>query len=367
MLIVKPCKQAEIDFYQTTANHPKFQYYIPIFLGTLELNQAAAQPKTGHPYSHSRGTSQNLVPPSSGGHVTGPVEAWTPSGGGAIAAKDGIVLENVAYGFDRPNILDVKLGRRLWGDDAPPAKRQKLDKAAAETTSGPLGFRIAGMRTWMGENAGLEFESTNGYKKCDKLYGRSFHVDTVSQGFEEYFLVDQAGVTRHLASKVIRRFVEDLRGLQNVLQSEESRMYSASLLFVYEGNGERLQGDIEAAEPFETTIPSNEGSSRPEEEDKEAFHESDGVGTFDEMFAREPNNLGSDSTRFTIVKANINNPPGIEAAYESSSESEATEYKVHALKLIDFAHANWTPGHGPDENLLFGIRNVIKILEKLIS
>jgi 1D-myo-inositol-tetrakisphosphate 5-kinase/inositol-polyphosphate multikinase len=46
-------------------------------------------------------------------------------------------------------------------------------------------------------------------------------------------------------------------------------------------------------------------------------------------------------------------------------EDEEDTPKVHDLRLIDFAHADWTPGQGPDENVLMGIRSLIKILEEL--
>ena len=49
---------------------------------------------------------------------------------------------------------------------------------------------------------------------------------------------------------------------------------------------------------------------------------------------------------------------------EASSE-EGVPVKVHDFRLIDFAHASWTPGQGPDENTLVGIRNLIKIMEEL--
>ncbi|KAK5019215.1 hypothetical protein LTR16_012705, partial [Cryomyces antarcticus] len=36
--------------------------------------------------------------------------------------------------------------------------------------------------------------------------------------------------------------------------------------------------------------------------------------------------------------------------------------KLSVTKLIDFAHAKWTPGLGPDENVLQGVRSIRKIL-----
>jgi 1D-myo-inositol-tetrakisphosphate 5-kinase/inositol-polyphosphate multikinase len=39
--------------------------------------------------------------------------------------------------------------------------------------------------------------------------------------------------------------------------------------------------------------------------------------------------------------------------------------RVYSLKLIDFAHAQWTPGQGPDENNLKGVRSLIRIFDEL--
>lgn len=46
-------------------------------------------------------------------------------------------------------------------------------------------------------------------------------------------------------------------------------------------------------------------------------------------------------------------------------EEEDDPPKVHDLRLIDFAHASWTPGQGPDENVLMGVRSLIRLLDEL--
>lgn len=249
-------------------------------------------------------------------------EEWAPSGGGKISTDLAIVLENVAAPFRKPNILDVKLGARLWDDHAPPAKRAKLDTTAAETTSKPLGFRIAGMRTWQGPaatagNGKLAALSENGYKLYDKFYGRQFSASTVRQGFEDFFLLERGAVAKGPMRKVINRFLEDLEGLKFVLEREESRMYSSSLLFVYEGDQDALR-DAFVAEKEDEEVPPNE----------------------------------------------IN---GGETHEESDDDGEGQRPAVQALKLIDFAHAEWTPGQGMDENLLHGLNSVIKLLEGLVG
>ena len=85
-------------------------------------------------------------------------------------------------GFQRPNILDVKLGIRVWADDASPEKRNKMDKVSSETTSGSLGLRITGMRLWEEPQGGQ-----GRYQVYEKDYGRRFNAQNVRRGFEEFF------------------------------------------------------------------------------------------------------------------------------------------------------------------------------------
>ena len=266
-----------------------------------------------------------------------------PSNGGQLNTDCAIVLENVAAGLRKPNILDVKLGARLWADDAPPAKRQKFDDLSNITTSKPLGFRIAGMKTWMGAKAaGHNQAGLDGYKIYDRNYGRALTPETVREGFENYFFIDSAGITKKFARRVIKRFLGDLHGLQEVLEKEESRMYSASLLFVYEGDGAGLQAD------FET--------------EKQVLD----LETEQQLLELETPQRGALSNGFPDRPVMGDEGVGSEDEEDDDEGVEALP-KIQAVKMIDFAHAAWTPGMGPDENVLHGIRNVIKILQELLT
>uniref|UniRef100_V5EFE5 Kinase n=1 Tax=Kalmanozyma brasiliensis (strain GHG001) TaxID=1365824 RepID=V5EFE5_KALBG len=55
-----------------------------------------------------------------------------------------VVMENLTYGYEKPNVCDIKLGTQLWDEDANEEKRQRMDKAAANTTSGSHGIRLTG-------------------------------------------------------------------------------------------------------------------------------------------------------------------------------------------------------------------------------
>ena len=326
-IVVKPCQQSEIDFYESTAAHPDFSLHIPTFIGHVSLGSDTT-------VAQAAGTlvlpGETVPDPSPAGpDVDGATlndGAWAPSGGGKIDTDSAIVLENVAFGYKKPNILDVKLGARLWADDAPVAKRVKLNKVAEETTSKPLGFRIAGMKSYLGAhitNNNKEGITADGYRLYGKMYGRGFNVDTIAEGFREYFHLLADEVAKGPIRKVIRRFIDDLEAMAQAIGNEESRMYSASLLFVYEGDREVLQDAIESEKDIIAAL---------EAKSTETDHESlNGNGTVEE-----------------------------------DEDGRVKFPSIQSLKLIDFAHAEWTPGQGPDENLLHGIRNVIKTLNGLI-
>ena len=57
-----------------------------------------------------------------------------------------ILLENLASQFKLPCILDLKMGTRCHGDDAPEAKVHSQTLKCQETTSATLGLRICGMQ-----------------------------------------------------------------------------------------------------------------------------------------------------------------------------------------------------------------------------
>lgn len=56
------------------------------------------------------------------------------------------MLENVTYGFRKPNVMDIKLGTVLYDDYADEAKRQRSLASAKNTTSLESGIRLSGFQ-----------------------------------------------------------------------------------------------------------------------------------------------------------------------------------------------------------------------------
>jgi 1D-myo-inositol-tetrakisphosphate 5-kinase/inositol-polyphosphate multikinase len=69
-----------------------------------------------------------------------------PRGLTSLPSIQWIVLENVAHGFRKPNILDIKLGTILYDEEAPPEKKERMEKKARCTTSGEAGIRLTGFQ-----------------------------------------------------------------------------------------------------------------------------------------------------------------------------------------------------------------------------
>ncbi|KAK5264869.1 hypothetical protein LTR99_009075 [Exophiala xenobiotica] len=355
-LIIKPCTQAEIDFYESAKDHPLFQAHIPTFIGSLSQHedQDAIAPLLD---ATTAGTGTGPVNGTSTSAAPGPGlskrVSWKPSGGKKLSTGLAVVLENVAAGFKYPNVLDVKLGARLWADDAPPSKRQKLDELANRTTTGTLGFRVAGMKI-RHHHEEEEHDATHqkkeeeeedpahvqiksGYKSYAKYYGQSFSQHTVVDAFTTYLggvhtdpSTGKKVFRRKRARVIVQRFIRELESIQYVLENEESRMYSASVLMVYEGDDEALEVAIEQEQkekeqevPMDNEMVDGDDGDEDGEEDDDEDDEDD-------------------------------------------DDDEVSPPKVHEVRLIDFAHASWTPGQGPDENMLMGVKSILRILKDLV-
>jgi 1D-myo-inositol-tetrakisphosphate 5-kinase/inositol-polyphosphate multikinase len=302
---VKPCTAAEVDFYSSVAaSHPDVARHVPTFMGSLSLSDTSAIPAP---------TDSGTIETASGTERLH---------GKKLATDLHIVLENATHGFTRPNVLDLKLGAQLWDDAAKPEKRARLDKVSAETTSGSLGFRIAGMRTWMGaaprdvpaELAEFVSADADGYWVYNKMYGRKFAADDVREGFDAYVFPHgeaQGEAERRRAGEVLAVFLSEVRDAVKVFEAKESRMYSASILLVYEG-------DAEAYERSKKVLVAAAARPQRDEDDEDEDEDED-------------------------------------------------EPKLAVVKLIDFAHASWCPGQGPDENALRGMRATVKILEGMLD
>lgn len=308
-LFIKPCTQAEVDFYQQALiHHPEIAGVMPTFIGTLQLG--------GPAQAMGEGTAVQATLTRDAG-----VEAAQKDRrlhGNKLTTETAIVLQNLEHGFTHPNVLDIKLGAKLYKDGTSADKAARLDKIACETTSGSLHFRIAGMKVWNGQN----------HESYDKFYGRQFIADNVTAGFETFFASLSATLKADEVTEILETIRAEIAKVRHVLEASESRFFSSSLLIVYEGDSDALNSIVgeKAKAPY--------------------------------LIENAPT-LGE-------VKHRIEKEEGDEEDDEDDDEEDEPPV-VFRVKLIDFAHAQWTPGQGQDENVIIGLKNIEEQMDFLIS
>lgn len=362
-LFIKPCTKSEVDFYESAhLAHPDFAELMPLYIGTLSLNEST-NPAAIHaqipglvehadiPFNIKEEIQSHLHLDNRPPVVEAPIEKeilsdnvkWIPNKTRKITTDRAVVLENASFGYKKPNIMDAKLGIRLWADDAPAEKKERFDKISKETTHKKYGFRIAGMRVYKGSEDESELDE-EGFRIYDKDWGRlTVNEGNMVESFNKFIFNEAAGIDTELGKTLAGLFAQDLRRVQEVLEKEESRMYSASLLFVFEGDGETLRAAIEEAKAGAFEPEHRRGSTRA----PAANHRVDsGIGL------EEDELCDSGSARDF-------------GDSDDDSDEESSFPRIYTLKLIDFAHAAWKPGQGPDENVLLGVRSLLKLFEDM--
>ncbi|KAL2920189.1 hypothetical protein HK105_200256 [Polyrhizophydium stewartii] len=161
------------------------------------------------------------------------------------ATATALVMGDVLDGFERPCIADIKLGVRLYGDEATAEKRERMEHQARSTTSGATGLRVCGMKV---------FDPTReAFDVYDRRFGRAITAEQLGIAVDVLLgvLVPEPGVTaphgphglvpaasedaRRHARAVCQRLIGQLGRLRETLAASPVRLYGASALVVYEG------------------------------------------------------------------------------------------------------------------------------------
>ncbi|PLW50395.1 hypothetical protein PCANC_07579 [Puccinia coronata f. sp. avenae] len=114
-----------------------------------------------------------------------------------------IILENLTFKrptsnqpidqeklFKHPNVIDIKLGQQLYDDQAPPEKKERMEKAALETTSAQFGIRLTGAQIW---------DNTKGeHYIIPKSFGKSIKPDgsDLQINFNTFFPISDSNLVQ---------------------------------------------------------------------------------------------------------------------------------------------------------------------------
>ena len=136
-----------------------------------------------------------------------------------------MMLEDLTNGYEKPSVIDLKIGTKTWEEDAP---QEKIDRESKKyPLQRTIGFRLTGMRIFNRE--------TQQYDVYDKKYGYSITLETLNTMFGVYF----SQVSAACKKDIIMSVIEQVRPILTWFEvSGRLRFICSSLLFILEGNTE---------------------------------------------------------------------------------------------------------------------------------
>ncbi|ORX83677.1 SAICAR synthase-like protein [Anaeromyces robustus] len=251
-----------------------------------------------------------------------------------------INMENLLSSFKNPTVMDLKLGTRLYDDNASEEKKQRMILNAASTTSLKTGLKICGLR--------ITDKSDKTVMKFDKKYGRALNENNLANGVLRFLLnfseegyknvtvnnleeeMDQE-IFNIKPSKYTLGFLQEILNktyqLKETIMESPVRIYGCSLCIIYETiNVEEEIKKFEKSQSLKNKI----------------INSNESINT---------NDIDSDN----------------HDDYNSSKNDQYHYQYPYSYYLIDFAHANLVdPELGEDPSMMKGIDRLISILEKYI-
>ncbi|ETV92845.1 hypothetical protein, variant [Aphanomyces invadans] len=172
--VCKPALPHELQFYQgLESTYPQLIPFVPAYLGTIVVDlhpssgdDAADRTTSDIASSSTASKSASRRPSRSLEHRSISLILWNKElvRDHASFLCEYIVLGDLTQGYMRPCVLDIKMGTRQHGADAPPEKARSHALKCATTTSATLGFRLCGMQIYN--------QAEGRYVLRDKHWGR---------------------------------------------------------------------------------------------------------------------------------------------------------------------------------------------------
>jgi hypothetical protein len=147
-----------------------------------------------------------------------------------VLCRDGqtlLELEDVARMYDRPAIMDIKIGKQTWYNGADDAYIERCKLKDSNTTQGELGFKICGMQVFR--------HSVGGYWRASKKWCKTITSSTVDCALES-FVHNENGLRPADVYGGTKGVLHQLSLLEDwFMFQSEFRFFSSSILILYEG------------------------------------------------------------------------------------------------------------------------------------
>lgn len=143
-------------------------------------------------------------------------------------ADDRIKIENLTHNFDRPCVIDLKMGIQTVEDDESSLfKKLKMNALDTFTRSKAQGCRLEGLSMYRT----LENTRIKGNKL--RSHSISAHVRVTLKDVLTFFLTDESGVRTDVALR-FQQMVENIQ--KQFLQNRKYRFIGSSILLIYDND-----------------------------------------------------------------------------------------------------------------------------------
>ena len=179
---------------------------------------------------------EGIFPASAGGARHPTLGRFVPRfyGQREVAGQPYVLLEDFTRKYQKPSIVDIKVGFRTWSSEAGEAAILKCRRKDRETTSAALGFKVCGMQVFE--------DACECYYKATKNWCKSNMTPPVVASLLGRFPQNGTGLCAVDVYGGPRGALAQLRELEEWFESQtEFHFFSASVLILYEGAAKRAE------------------------------------------------------------------------------------------------------------------------------
>lgn len=154
-----------------------------------------------------------------------------------------LILENIIQTYEKPCVIDIKLGRITYDHEATPEKIERQINKFQPATE--IGFQLLGWKTYSSKD--------QSYTYHDKQCARSLTKDELLYGMANFF-----GASERDHRAIVRAVLQRLVELEEIMSKQHEFVFIASsILIVYEGKeDEPVQVDVRLVD-FAHVFPSS--------------------------------------------------------------------------------------------------------------
>ena len=145
-----------------------------------------------------------------------------------ISSTPYILMRDIAEGFERPAVLDIKLGKRTWELGANPEKVERMKRKCQQGTAKALKFKVRAAMWYSREPE--KWPIIDGTNFVERKFGNTCTVEELIDFFRDFFHFNEQ------LSYFIKQLKELREALMKLRNEANTRMFSSSVLLTYDEN-----------------------------------------------------------------------------------------------------------------------------------